>query len=124
MRGEEGYGEEGYTVVGREHYTADPGKGAVGVALTFLIGVLAGAGLALVLAPQSGLKTRRLIKEASSGAREMVGAWSIQTAEKLGVQVARGKALVREGKPLLMAALEAGKDAFEKERGERLGAGR
>lgn len=124
MRGEEGYGEEGYTVVGREHYTASRDIGVVGTALAFLFGLLAGGGAALLLAPQAGMQTRRLLKEASSGAKGIVGAWSIQAAEKVGFEVARGKALVREGKPLLMAALEAGKDAFEKEREERLGARR
>ena len=124
MRGEEGYGEEGYTVVGRDHYTACGGVGPIGTALAFLLGVLAGGGVALLLAPQSGPKTWRLIKEASSGAKGIVAAWSTLAAEKMGIQVGRGKALIREGKPLLAAAIEAGKDAFEKEREERLGARR
>jgi len=120
MRGEEGYGEEGYTVVGKEYYTGSPSLGAVGNALAFLLGILVGGGTAFLLAPQSGPTTRRLIREASSGAMEIAGAAYARAAEKLGTQIARGKTFVREGKPLLTAALEAGRDAFEKEREEKL----
>ena len=47
-------GEEGYTVIGKEHYTVQRGYGRPPKFLAFLIGGLVGAGIALLLTPQSG----------------------------------------------------------------------
>ncbi len=84
MTDEEGYGEEGYTVVGAEHYTACAGHGGLSVALFFLFGAVAGAGLGLLLAPQSGLRTRRQIKEAIPGDEGGVGLLLLTSTQQGG----------------------------------------
>lgn len=124
MTDEEGYGEEGYTVVGTERYTAGEGHGGLSVALFFLFGAVAGAGLGLLLTPQSGRRTRRQIKEASRETRAVLGSYSAQVLNKVGVTLDKGKELIREGRPLLLAAIEAGKEAYEKEKEQRIGSGK
>lgn len=39
--------------------------------VSFLVGSLVGAGVALLLAPQSGKKTRRMLRETADDIREM-----------------------------------------------------
>lgn len=121
MTDEEGYGEEGYTVVGAEHYTACAGHGGLSVALFFLFGAVAGAGLGLLLAPQSGLRTRRQIKEATRETRAVLGSCSSRVLNKVEATLDRGKELIREGRPLLLEAIEAGKEAYEREKEQRTG---
>ena len=120
MAGDEGYGDEGYTVIGMDHYTAEEGHPVGWTVLSFFLGSLVGAGVVLLLAPQSGRKTRQQIKEASLGAKAKAEKYYGQTREKVESAVGRGKDLVTDTKPLLNAAIEAGKAAYEKEKEQRV----
>ena len=113
-------GEEGYTVIGREHYTAQRGYGHLSRILAFVLGGAVGAGIALLLTPQSGSKTRRQIKEAARDVTDKAGIYYDQVREKVDDVVIKGKDLVLEKKPLLTAAIEAGKEAYEKEKEKRI----
>lgn len=75
---------------------AQDNSGSVMVA--FVIGALTGAAVALLLAPASGEETR----------------------EYLGEKAREGKAKVREGREHLIAAVERGREAFERERGDQV----
>ncbi|KAF0144339.1 MAG: YtxH domain-containing protein [Nitrospirae bacterium] len=86
----------------------DNGYGAGSVLLSFLLGGAVGAGLALLLAPQSGPETRRKIKDFAEDMKDRVGS----TVEK-------GKDLFEQKKSVIASAIDAGKEAYEKER-ERL----
>ncbi len=86
----------------------DDGYGAGSVLLSFLLGGAVGAGLALLLAPQSGPETRRKIKDFAEDMKDRVGS----TVEK-------GKDLFEQKKSVITTAIDAGKEAYEKER-ERL----
>jgi len=75
---------------------AQDNSGSVMVA--FVIGALTGAAVALLFAPASGEETR----------------------EFLGEKAREGKAKVREGREHLIAAVERGREAFERERGDQV----
>ena len=75
---------------------AQDNSGSVMVA--FVIGALTGAAVALLFAPASGEETR----------------------EYLGEKAREGKARVREGREHLIAAVERGREAFERERGDQM----
>ncbi len=75
---------------------ANDNSGSVMVA--FVIGALTGAAVALLFAPATGEETR----------------------EFLGEKAREGKAKVRAGREHLMAAVERGREAFERERGDQV----
>ncbi len=108
MEGDEGYGEEGYTTLGKEHYVPQKGESRMSTLIFFFLGAAAGAFTALLLAPQSGRRTREQIKEASIDVKERLSTCYSLASEKIGAVAETGKDLVKEGKPLFMAAIEAG----------------
>lgn len=75
---------------------AQDNSGSVMVA--FMLGALTGAAVALLFAPASGEETR----------------------EYLGERAREGKARVREGREHMIAAVERGREAFERERGDQV----
>ena len=109
-------GEEGYTVIGREHYTVQRGYGRFPKFLSFLIGGVVGAGIALLLTPQPGSKTRQRIKAATRDMTDKAGSYYEQVKETVDTAVSKGKGVVLEKKPLLAAAIDAGKQAYAEEK--------
>jgi gas vesicle protein len=87
-------------------------RGGPGFLAGFAIGTLAGATLAMVLAPQSGEDTRDMLyakaREAGERARDSAG-----DASDL---LARGRRIVAEARARLDEALSEGKDAAERQR--------
>jgi gas vesicle protein len=83
-----------------------------GILVAFVLGAIAGAATALLLAPASGEETRRLIAEKAREGRDK--------ASEAGRQ---GKDFVDRQRSNLTAALEKGKDAYQRARaGEPKGA--
>jgi gas vesicle protein len=121
MAGENGYGEEGYTVMGMDHYTVEEGHSRLWGVLSFFLGSVVGAGIALLLTPQTGSETRQLLKEASLDAKDKAGVYLNRASEKMAGAATRGKDLFFENRPLLTAAIEAGREAYKKEKGRRMG---
>lgn len=78
------------------------------VLLAFLVGGIVGAGLAIALAPSSGRETRERLKRLGE-----------ETGEKLKETLEAGKGLVQEGRSIISAVYEAGREAMRKEK-ERL----
>ena len=104
----------------------DEGYSAGSVLLAFVLGGIVGAGVALLLAPQSGIETRRKIKELTDDVKEKATDYAgtvkekatdyAGTAkEKVASTVDKAKELFEEKKSALTAAVEAGKEAYEKE---------
>ena len=93
----------------------DEGFGSGSVLLSFLLGGMVGAGLALLLAPQSGPEARKKIMDIADDVKEKAGDYLSQAKEKVTSTVDKGKSFVDEKKSLIAAAIEAGKEAYEKE---------
>jgi gas vesicle protein len=94
----------------------DDGYGSGSMFLSFLLGGVVGAGLALLLAPQSGDETRRKIKDFADDVREKTSAYADKTKEKIVSFVDDGKGYYEEKKNLVRSAIDAGKEAYEKEK--------
>jgi len=119
MTGQEGYGDEGYTVVGREYYTALRSHRGLSRPLFFLVGCAVGAGVALLFTPQSGRKTRQQLQEASRDTKDKMGYYYERMRGLMGTTLDKGKEIIKERKPLLAAALEAGRTAYEREKAQK-----
>jgi len=100
----------------------ESGHNAGSIILAFFIGGLVGAGVALLLAPQSGKETRQKIKELADEAKEKAAKYAEEVKTKVTSTVEKGKEVVEEKKSLITTAVEAGKEAYAKEK-EKLGKG-
>jgi gas vesicle protein len=87
-------------------------RGGPGFLAGFAIGALAGATLAMILAPQSGEDTRDLLyaKAREAGERARGG------AEDANDLLARGRHIVAEARARLDSAVAEGKEAAERQR--------
>lgn len=75
----------------------------------FLMGLAVGAGLALLLAPQSGAETRRMIRRRARRAADSMRDAAEDVADNVRDQVEHAKRRVEEG-------LETAKDVIEREK--------
>jgi len=92
------------------------GFGASTVLLSFFIGGIVGAGVALLVAPKAGKETREKIKELMEEAKDKADGYVEQMRETAASVVEKGKELIEEQKAVIATAVEAGKEAYEKER--------
>ena len=100
----------------------DEGYSSGAVLLSFLLGGMVGAGVALLLAPTSGRETRERIKELANDAKGKAENYVDKVKEKMTSAVDSGKDFYQEKKSIITTAVEAGKEAYEKEK-ERLAKG-
>ncbi len=84
--------------------------------LGFFIGGVVGAGVALLLAPQSGKETRQKIKELAEDAKGKAAEYAGKVKGQVTSTVGKGKEILEEKKSLVTAAVEAGKEAYQKEK--------
>jgi len=71
------------------------GHKAGSVALSFLVGGIVGAGVALLLAPESGRKTRKRIAHFAEDAKEKAEGSFGELKEKVTTAFERGKVLLK-----------------------------
>ena len=83
----------------------DDGGAAGTVIVAFVLGAVAGAAVALLVAPASGEETRRMLAEKAREGREKAG----QAAQK-------GRELWERQRETLSTAFERGKEAYEQAR--------
>jgi gas vesicle protein len=86
------------------------------VFLAFIIGGIVGAGIALLTAPQSGRETREKIKGLADETRQKANEYAGQVKDKFSSAVESGKHFVEEKKSLISTAIDAGKEAYGKEK--------
>lgn len=94
----------------------DNGFSSGAVAFAFLAGAIIGVGAALLLAPQSGAETRKLLKNYAEKAEEEALEKAKEAKATFEKAVEQGKQFINEKKTVLTAAFEAGKEAIRKER--------
>ena len=96
-------------------------------ALLVLAGAILGAGVALLVAPQSGKetrrdisryarKTRRKVEGAAGEVAERVAAMADAVEEKAEELLDRGKDLAKESREAVLAALEEGEERIARQR--------
>ncbi len=102
----------------------DRSTGASGVILSFMLGALSGAALAVLFAPRSGKETREMLGEKLRETAERSRRLGEQAVEK-GREVAeeasgyldRQREALERRRDRLAAAVEAGRQAFKDEKG-------
>lgn len=94
----------------------DEGLGSGSVLLAFLLGGVVGAGLAFLVAPQSGEETRRRIKGLADEIKDKTNDYINEARDKATTAADESRGYYDEKKSLIKAAIEAGKDAYEKEK--------
>ncbi len=108
----------------------DNGFSSGAVAFAFLAGALIGAGAALLVAPQTGAETRRLLRDYAEKAEEEIRERLPEAKAMLDSAIEKGKDFVERGKEfvdkgkeyvddkksVLSSAMEAGRDAMKKHR--------
>ncbi len=97
----------------------DEGYSSGSMLLSFLLGGIVGAGLALLLAPQSGEETRKKIRELAGDVKDKATGYVDKAKGKVTSYVDEGKEYYEQKKSLVKSAIDAGKEAYEKEK-ERL----
>ncbi len=101
------------------------GTGAGGILLSFIVGALTGAAVAILFAPRSGKETRELLgeklREGAERGRELkerMVAKGREYVEEAEGFVERQRDALKENRDRLAAALDAGREAYraDKER--------
>jgi gas vesicle protein len=99
---------------------AEENKGYAGsaVALSFFLGGLIGAALAILYAPWEGAQTRSKLKDLTEEMKGKSGTLSEEWKEKAATFIEKGKEFVEQKKGMLSSAFDAGKEAMKKEKEE------
>lgn len=99
---------------------AEENKGFAGsaVALSFILGGLVGAALAVLYAPWEGAQTRGKLKDFADDIKGKSGPLSEDWKEKAATFIEKGKEFVEQKRGMLSSAFDAGRDAMKKEKEE------
>ncbi|MEW6417964.1 MAG: YtxH domain-containing protein [Nitrospirota bacterium] len=92
------------------------GYSAGSIFLSFLLGGIVGAGLAMLFAPRSGSETRHRIRELAEDVRDKAKDYVEDVKGKITTSMDKGKEFFEEKKSAITTAIEAGKEAYEKEK--------
>ena len=95
------------------------GYSGAAVALGFILGGALGACLAVLFAPESGRRTRERLRDLAADMRDKTVDMSEDLRDKAEDALERGREVLEEKKTILSAAMQAGKEAVQRER-ERL----
>ena len=86
------------------------------VVAAFLLGSAVGAGLAILFTPKSGPETRERLRERASYLREQASEAADEIKGKAASFMEKGKEFIGEKKAILESAIDAGKEAMEREK--------
>jgi len=91
------------------------------VASSFLLGGIVGAAVGLLSAPKSGKEVRRQVKDMAGDVKGKAGDYYEQIREAVTSALVEGKGLIDEKKRLITKAVQAGIEAYQKEKEETQG---
>ena len=94
----------------------DRGTSVGTILISFLAGAALGSGLALLFAPKSGREMREQIKDLTDDAVDKIKEYARDAQDKIKTTYEDGKELVKEKKTIISSAIEAGKEAMEREK--------
>jgi gas vesicle protein len=86
------------------------------VLVSFVAGAAIGAGLALLYAPKSGQEMRETIADFAEDAVDKIKEYTKEAQEKIKTAIEDGKETIVEKKSILTSAIEAGREAMNKEK--------
>ena len=86
------------------------------IALGFILGGALGASLALLFAPESGRRTRERLRDLAADVRDKTIDLSEDIRDRAEDAVGRSREVIEEKKSILSAAVQAGKEAMQRER--------
>jgi len=86
------------------------------VLVSFVAGAAIGAVAALLYAPKSGQEMRESIADLTEDAVDKIKEYAKDAQEKIKSAVEDGKETISEKKSILASAIEAGREAMQKER--------
>ena len=92
------------------------GYGAGAMIFSFFIGGIIGAGVALLTAPKTGEETRKMIRDFAEDTRDKAGDYVGQMKDKAADYVDKGKEFLDSQKNIISKAVEAGKEAYDREK--------
>ncbi|OGP51962.1 MAG: hypothetical protein A2Y79_11835 [Deltaproteobacteria bacterium RBG_13_43_22] len=95
-------------------------KGFAGsaVVLSFILGGVVGAALAILYTPLEGTQTRGKLKDLTDEMKEKSGHLSEEWKEKAATFIEKGKEFVEQKRGILSSAFDAGREAMRKEKEE------
>lgn len=94
----------------------DNGVSAGTVFLSFLAGAAVGAGVALLVSPKTGKEIREKIADLTEDAVGKIKEYVSEAQDKIKTSIDDGKEVLMEKKSILASAIEAGKEAMDRER--------
>jgi len=86
------------------------------VVLSFFLGAIAGATAVLFLAPQARRESAERFRDFSTDLRERANDYIDQAKDKVTGAVSRSREFVDEKRSLIQSAVDAGKDAYNREK--------
>ncbi|GFO56237.1 hypothetical protein GMSM_32440 [Geomonas sp. Red276] len=84
--------------------------------LSFLAGAAVGVGAALLFAPKTGEEMRGKIRDLADDAVDKIKDYANEAQEKIRATYEDGKDMVLEKKNIITSAIEAGKQAMDREK--------
>lgn len=84
--------------------------------LSFIAGAAVGIGAALLFAPKTGEELRGKIKDLADDAVDKIKEYANEAQDKIRTSYEEGKEIVLEKKGIITSAIEAGKEAMEREK--------
>src|SRR5947208_11031719 len=94
----------------------DSGFSSGAVAFAFLAGAIIGAGAALLVAPQTGAETRKLLRDYAERAEGEIRDTVKVAKRTLDTALEKGKEFAEEKKTAISEAIDAGREAMRKHR--------